>query len=212
MILQKLAHGLSLVFMIALAWACKKDVNEKIINPQNSIEDFSSAIQLKVGNYWIYDGVNVDSLGNMKRWGGRDSVWIDRDSLVGNRTYYRRMGAHYRYEWLYDSSNCIVSLPDGTGIPRRVLFSGTNYSDTLYTINQYYSMMHNAGKVINTYLGKLPTTTVVSVNKNVSHKQDPTYTILSSQSFYAKNIGMVFFIGNVYGSPYYRALIDYKIN
>lgn len=209
---QSFVIGYSLIFLIL--FACKHEHIHPIEHDHNNhmAEDFSSAIQLKVGNYWIYDFVRVDSLGNQKRFGRRDSVWIDRDSVVRKRTYYRRMGFHPRYEWLYDSASCIVSLPDGTGIPRQVFFSGTNYKDTLYTITQYYAMMHDAGKVVNTYLGKFSTSNMVITPKNVSHKQDPTHTLCASQSFYAKNIGMVYYIDNHFGTPSYRSLIKYKIN
>jgi hypothetical protein len=174
-------------------------------------EDFSSAIQLKVGNYWIYDAVNIDASGNITRFGSTDSVWIDRDSVVGNRTYYRRMGLHPRYEWLYDSAHCLVCLPDGTGLPRQVFFSGTNYKDTLYTITQYYAMMHDAGREVNTYLGKFITSNMVLTPKSVSHQQDPTHTLCASQSMYAKNIGLVFNIDNHFGVPTYKSIIRYKV-
>ena len=126
-IIKRLFKILSIGVTILISWSCAKHVDEQVPIQTNAAEDFSSAIQLKVGNYWIYDGVSIDSLGNIKRWGRRDSVWIDRDSIVRDRIYYRRMGFHPRFEWLYDSAHCIVSLPDGTGLPRQVLFSGNNF-------------------------------------------------------------------------------------
>lgn len=210
---------LSTLFVMGFlcAISCKPDTVTPVAD-NNAIkleQDFTDAIQLKVGNYWIYSNAPVHPDSFKITNANRDSVWIEKDSVVGSRTYYKRMGHHPDYEWLYDSAGCLVVLPDTRGTARMVLFSGNNYADTLMKNSSgFYAKMRDRGAVTNCYIfGNLRT-----VNYEVRQKpqqldaynnDNDTYI----HNKYAKGIGLVQVEGRYYGGPgiVSRILVAYKV-
>jgi len=87
---------------------------------------------LAVGNYWVYQNYTVDSLGNERLINEIDSVIITKDTIVNNIKYYVFGGGGNRYQLMFprlvrDSLGYLVSDKGN------VLFSSTNYSDTIST-------------------------------------------------------------------------------
>lgn len=43
---------------------------------------------LSVGNYWVYETVSIDTLGNEILSSPSDSAYVDRDTIINDKTYY----------------------------------------------------------------------------------------------------------------------------
>ena len=43
---------------------------------------------LAIGNYWVYDTYQIDTLGNESIFSSSDSAYVDRDTLINDKVYY----------------------------------------------------------------------------------------------------------------------------
>lgn len=95
--------------------ACDKDKNDEPDTPAGgpTIEDIS---QLSVGNYWVYERYQFDTLGNETFTGVLDSLAVTGDTVVDGNTFYAlegthgiATGQHYR-TYMRDSADCIIGL------------------------------------------------------------------------------------------------------
>jgi len=114
-----------LVLAISLFAACNKDKT----NPQEE----SNYFPMQIGNYWVYQHYNIDSLGNETDMNKTDSVIIKRDTIINNKQYFVLEGTNYPYngnrweilDYLRDSSGYLVNF---NGI---IKCSENNFTDTL---------------------------------------------------------------------------------
>ena len=114
-----------LVLAISLFAACNKDKT----NPQEE----SNYFPMQIGNYWVYQHYNIDSLGNETDMNKTDSVIIKRDTIINNKQYFVLEGTNYPYngnrweilDYLRDSSGYLVNI---NGV---IKCSNNNFSDTL---------------------------------------------------------------------------------
>jgi hypothetical protein len=97
-----------------------------------AVKTIENYLPLAVGNYWIYENYQVDTLGNETKLSEIDSVIITKDTVINNEKYFVFEGTHYLYNenWgilyvLRDSSGYIV---DNSG---SIIFSSDNFIDTL---------------------------------------------------------------------------------
>lgn len=126
--------ALFLAFATALV-ACKKDDDE---TPAPATPPAPLAVaafsNLAVGNYWIYERRQVDSLdvdqGLAVR---RDSLYVIGDSIIGGATYVMiRLGTNgqpgtaARYYWR-DSADCILNHYG------QIVFRSTNFDQVFYS-------------------------------------------------------------------------------
>ncbi|NQZ76448.1 MAG: hypothetical protein HRT61_10110 [Ekhidna sp.] len=91
--------------------------DEEVAPTQNVIE----FTDLKIGNYWVYDWFEIDPDGTESSLNKRDSLYIEKDTTILNRTYLIRSGTFLgtkTRELLYDSANAIFIYPS-----RQVLFT-----------------------------------------------------------------------------------------
>ncbi len=107
-----------LVFAIALTQACKKkkDVEpEQVETPTPAapiVESSAAYAQLKIGNYWIYQEINVDAQGNETPTTNYDSCYIAKDTLIHGSTFFKLKNFSPLFafqECLRDSSNYIIN-------------------------------------------------------------------------------------------------------
>lgn len=119
---------------ILATFACKKDDPDDPASAGNS-----EYLQLKPGNYWVFDVYKIDSLGIATLTNLPDSVTVARDTLINNTVYYVLEGrtGPTGYDWKIlgcyrDSSKCLVNERG------EVLFSETNFSDTINTWMDYW--------------------------------------------------------------------------
>lgn len=78
---------------------------------------------MKVGNYWIYQLSQDDSLGNYTMLNSFDSLYIEKDTVMFGAAYYKFINVSFNnfflfapyvisnYLWIKDSAGCIISHP-----------------------------------------------------------------------------------------------------
>ncbi len=80
---------LLLTAMMGLAFlsSCKKDKNDPAPQPE-PVPDYAV---LKVGSYWVYDTYFSDENNFETLTGERDSVFIEKDTVINGKTYYKKV-------------------------------------------------------------------------------------------------------------------------
>ena len=113
---------LLLILILVTTFACKKQKDVTI--DKSGLESF---LPMAVGNYWIYDISNIDTLGNAT-FISFDSTYIDSDTILNGNTYYvyKSSSSPFYKQLLRDSANFLV---DETG---QRYFNPVNFTDTLY--------------------------------------------------------------------------------
>jgi len=111
-----------------LALSCKKKSEEPIPTPVPVVK--ANYFQLKVGNYWIYQGFHVDTNGIATPTGDFDSAYIEKDTVMRGFTYYKLIERQYLImpQWgtfLRDSSGYLVTAGG------YVIASDCNFTDIL---------------------------------------------------------------------------------
>lgn len=123
------------ILALLLFNSCKKEESPPFNDLENNPNVSAKATDyypLEVGNYWIYETFQVDTLGN-ERTLRVDSVVITSDTVIdGKRQFYIGSVKYPRtdvtaYRRIRDSSDCIV---DQFG---RITLSVNNFTDTLHT-------------------------------------------------------------------------------
>ena len=104
--------------------SCRKD--KVVVNNNSNIQNTmaSDYLQLKVGNYWIYEVSQFNST-------SIDSTTVTRDSIIRNNKYAVLEGHDFRRDWvilniLRDSSNYIINHNG------EIQFALDNFVDTLH--------------------------------------------------------------------------------
>lgn len=95
---------------MTLFTACKK---EKEPTPPAAADPSPGFAQLKTGNYWVYEMYLVDSNQVATSMGIIDSSYIEKDTSINGKIYYKKIEHNYPYEpshavYLRDSSGYIV--------------------------------------------------------------------------------------------------------
>lgn len=86
------------VMATSLLFACKKEKQETK-NPEEDrppvvVEDStdysakSEYLPMEVGNYWVYDVYEIDSLGNERLLDYKDSTVITKDTIISGNRYF----------------------------------------------------------------------------------------------------------------------------
>src|SRR6478735_7702098 len=122
-------HFLRFALFLSLAFsACKKDLKDHTLPTSSS----NTYIPMTQGSYWLYDCYVVDSTGTSTFMHITDSVYIDGITVFGTDTFYVQHGTSFG-----SFSSPIAYLRDSSGYlinpAHRVLFSQTNFTDTLLT-------------------------------------------------------------------------------
>lgn len=127
---------LLICILIVTISSCKK---EETPQPSNDSPYTSTYIQLKVGNYWIYESGIADSNGVVNNV-SIDSFYIAKDTVINNKTYYIQtsLSAPFVISIFRDSSGYLL------GTDGKILFSENNFTDVLRTDSVYISPTSNA--------------------------------------------------------------------
>lgn len=153
---------LMLAFAAALFFffSCKKDDDNNTI----TYPDYAN---LKVGNYWVYQRFEIDTLGVETALDIYDSCYVEKDTLINGITYFKmirpkRFPVGYPENYWRDSLGYIV---DSTG---RIRFAAEDFTtifetecqmswaDTVYTAIHW---MVDKDKVVTTPAGDFVTRT-----------------------------------------------------
>jgi hypothetical protein len=177
--------------------------------------DWHDVIQLKKGNYWIFESKTIRLQSGVATLNRNDSTFIIKDSLFNNNLYYRLENLYGLSHWIMDSSGYIV---DRAG---NIEFSSLNNSDTLFRSSEGLGFMGGKIEQVNVPAGTFSTVFFYFIQKvpaavNV-YSGDPTfyskeYSIVR-KIWYAKNVGIVksvFYYGN--STAHEKNLIRYKLN
>lgn len=203
---------LSMVFL-----SCKKE--KDIISDPITYPNYS---QLKVGNYWIYQQFDFDDFGNMTPTSSYDSCYIEKDTIVNGKTYFKMFRPSYLYtnpiSFLRDSLHYLVNLEG------KILFSSQDFTSVL---NSYFIKATAVDTVCQVDLQMKdkavnytsPAGTFVTSNAVETFNMFPDWTGFGNPRFkqtrYAENIGIImetlpfFFSSNKYVE---RRLVRYHLN
>jgi len=214
---------MSLLTLLIISYSCKKDKKEE---PAPTPITYPNYSQLKVGNYWIYQLFNVDSLGNSTPTNDYDSCFIEKDTIINGYTYFKMLkpengnGPNYYTSFIRDSLHYLVnskgqklfSSIDSLSILDTYYFS--YYYNVLDTVCKVVSKMTNRNNAVNT-----PAGTFITLNYNETYYMYPHYTSGGNPRYkntrYAENIGIVIETLPFYtGYPIYveRRLVRYHLN
>jgi hypothetical protein len=86
---MKFKSQIYFITIILLIYSCKKDTT--IISskaPGHNSTSSVSYLPLTVGNYWVYQMFSLDTGGVETAMNKVDSVYIQKDSIIGGKTYY----------------------------------------------------------------------------------------------------------------------------
>jgi hypothetical protein len=180
--------------------SCKKNDSENELKPVQT----SNYMQLKIGNYWVYEKYTIDSAGiENPVWGDPDSSIITGDTMIDNTMYFTKLSANNgNISFLRDSNGYLVNLAG------EVLFSENDFSniiriDTIGPGLAYIEyMMHDDDSSINIPLGTYP---VIEMRGKVI-SLDPQYPhgINYTHYFYADGMGQIKTSSYFYSAPHLR--------
>lgn len=210
---------------MTLILSCQKE--DDPINQENFPGFFTfKYMPLNVGNYWVYEHFQIDSLGNATSLEKFDSMAITRDSIIGDKKYFVLEGTNYPYgppqEWgiieiLRDSLGCLVNQNGA------IRLSQYNFTDTLakkietYQEDTLYAIYYKMEKC--DHLVTVPAGSFEALNfrgelynyKLDTPKMDERYL----NYYYAKDVGKIVHTWYYMGlTDYYceRRLIRYSLN
>lgn len=167
--------------------SCQKD-NDSIINP---IEE-PSYYPLQIGNYWVYENYEKDTLGNEKNIMIQDSITITKDTLINGNKYFVLEGSYTIYnqpKWrvidlLRDSAGYIVNAK-GIKIMSNTHFDDNFFVDEIDESTKFYEKMTKNEGSINVPAGNFKD--VITYNQKVIlNKEEQTVP-----SHYAKGVGKI---------------------
>jgi hypothetical protein len=206
----------------SLFCACKND-KEEVTSPVPLPKQAKAYSNLKTGNYWIYQRFTVDTNGNAYPLQEFDSCYVEKDTLIGGKTYHKVFRpnpyfAEMSTSYLRDSLHYVVNQFGA------ILFSVLDFSSvfkTSYlvisdndTIARIEDRMGDKNLVIAVPAGIFNTSSF-NVVYNFYPKWSALRSVRKMQTRYAKNVGIVsevlpFFLSN----PNYteRRLVRYKLN
>lgn len=211
------------IIPLALATACLAVACKNKGTPEP--EHYDNYTQLKVGNYWVYQIFDVDSLGQGPPLNEYDSCSISKDTIInGNRYYYLSselpLSGNIYNHWLRDSLQYLVddagkihfSSTDFTTVFSTTVFDmGTSPTDTIAIAQE---QMESGTTYYSTPAGLFAT-----LNCKTTYDMQPRFQQYGKRRYqhqrYAKDIGIVaatlpFYISQLRYRE--RRLIRYHLN
>ena len=186
----KLILSLLIICCIAITYSCKKENQSPIV--------YDSYMPLKIGNYWIYEEVSVDSNGIETSLNFIDSSYVEKDTIVNGLTYYKVHKPNHiiqdYYEVLRDSLHYIV---DASG---HIKFSSQDFTNTLNT-SVMIVLVDDTIYKMQRKMEPIQTTINVAAGSYLCYNAKETYQLYPGwdnggpyqyiNSYYAKDIGVV---------------------
>lgn len=188
--MKQITLFLTAIIILATIGSCKKN---KIITPTVTYPNYSG---LKVGNYWIYQQFDVDENGIAKSKNIFDSCYVEKDTVIRGKTYYKlvKSGGFYEISFQRDSLHYLVNS-DG-----QILFSSEDFTsifETSYqtagsndTIAKYTRQMSDKNQIITTAAGTF-TTSNVNEKFSMYPKWSSAGSIRNKNTRYSEKVGIV---------------------
>ncbi|MCW3086112.1 MAG: hypothetical protein JWP12_3478 [Bacteroidetes bacterium] len=182
--------------------ACKRDKDETPV-PAATTATYDNYSNLKVGNYWIYQTYNLDTIGNVVGIGEIDSCYVEKDSIFNGHTFQKIVDVTFTgtstppASYFYLLRDSLSYTVDALG---KVVFSSTDFSSSF---NHYFSMTVPLDTFAEIHSNMLPgmESKVVpagffnTLDFRTTYDMYPHYSygtgIRYAYSWYAKNIGLV---------------------
>lgn len=198
---------------LIVATSCKKEneTNPEPISPP----DFT---QLSVGNYWIFQGFDLDPNGVATPTDDWDSAYISKDTIINGMTYYKLhekgiiMSSTQQIIFLRDSSDYLVNQFG------QILFAQNNFSDTLYqdttgpNLFRSITLMTGKDSTVSVPSGSFVTrtlrSTIIPMNPLDPHPIRYVYSV------YGEGVGKIKTHNFFYNSDkhFEKRLVRYKVN
>ena len=180
-------------------------------------EDYSSAIQLEKGNYWLYKYAAIDLESGLRIEHLDDSIFIRKDTIVDNRVYYIVENMFGLRQIKTNLSGNIIDINNN------IEFSASNFTDTLYKDldHQIFGMMKKVSSEVTVPAGTFKTVMFIVFQKNApGHNHNANNPSVFNHEYsirkkvwYAEKVGVVksvFYYGNFTG--FENSLVRYKVN
>lgn len=204
--------SICLLSISIVSFSCKKEKKTEPDCPSDNqptatpLENYSA---LKVGNYWVYERFEVDEFGNSTSLNIIDSCYIEKDTIVNGKQYFKYVqpnlvsgnptlpSTENVFGYIYDSLSYIIPYP-------RINFTPYSYLDTTYIIG--FSAQLSGTDTLYTAQVKMTDkntmfTTPAGTFKTINEKATYTFAnnflscnqkIRSVSLIRAENIGIVF--------------------
>ena len=192
--------SLIVLSLVIVFFSCKKDTQiiPFVTNSPNSIASQSdSLLPLAVGNYWIYEKSNDDTLGGINLQGIYDSVYIAKDTFIAGEQYFKFCHTNNQflnYFWFYN--NGYQFIKDSAGylvtIDHILLLDTVHIQDTISINNmpperlcRVPDKFNNKQFLSGTFSG--------NIMKTIYFRTAPTsyFTDTICSAYFAKGIGLV---------------------
>lgn len=159
-------------------------------------------MNLRVGNYWVYDWFEIDLNNNATLLDRTDSVIIEKDTIINNKSYFVKKSFYgsplMTRTILFDSMN---SYPDKKVIftlDKSLMITQNLGPETKPTLIGYYAIDDTETSV------EVPAGSFQSINfKGRIEPQDGDYPygVRYNDNYYSKNIGLIKVATQLYSSP-----------
>lgn len=83
---------LRLILFVSVFFSCRKDKSAEPENTNSVTQptiQSGSSLPMAVGNYWIYQKSNDDTLRNLNLQNEFDSVYVEKDTLIAGEQYFK---------------------------------------------------------------------------------------------------------------------------
>lgn len=171
------------------------------------------AFPLKSGNYWIYRTTITAADGVVNIFPYLDSVWIEKDTLINNKRYWKETGTLRGTIYLRDSGNCLL-MKEYTY--EQIIFSTSR--DTLNKNLPIYKVMTNLNEVTKVPAGDYTTsncrTLIRKDRSGQGHSDLPSFDAkfyTSEQYICSPKVGLVKYVSYYIGDKIEYELVRYKL-
>lgn len=216
----------SLAFAIlalsTLIISCKKEQDPIPETPASTT--YPNYSKLAIGNYWVYQQYDLDTLGNLTAKNNFDSCYVAADTSINGNTYFKLIkpkpyvAGQVEVSYLRDSLSYVVNESG------KILFSSSDVS-TIFATNYYTAAPTDTlCKSVFKMEGLTTTITTDAGNFATLNAQEKFYMYPNFQSAgnirvrnyrYAENVGLVTEVLPFFASsPLYteRRLVRYHVN
>ena len=175
--------------------------SQEEIKPTVSISEYS---KLEIGNYWVYEWFEISPNGTEEPYGKIDSVYIAKDTLIQDHTYFIKSGTFLGNESmniLFDSANSLYDYTTKeiqfTIDPTKKSIRNFGSSDSPLAIGTYSLNIESESVDV-------PAGTFDCLNyegKIESTESDYAYGTRLNSNLYSSSVGLVKITTNYYSSP-----------